>query len=330
MIKLTRAVQPPKPSREGLIDVMSQLPTSSRSSGTEPALKITNIFKEFRDDSGNPVQAVDGISVTINAGEVVALLGPNGAGKTTTIDMILGLVRPDRGLIRIFGQPPLHAVQSGRAAAVLQTGGLLPELTVVETLSMIGSLFDPSRVEDCMQRAGLFPIADRKVSRCSGGEQQRVRFGMALLPDPDLLILDEPTAGMDVEARHEFWAEVRRDAEQGRTIVFATHYLEEADDFADRIILMNRGRVVADDTADAIRAAASGRIVSARLSPQAEADLLSRAGVVLTQRRGGRVSLHHKDSDQLARLVLAHNGIDLEVVPRSLDDAFLALTSKAA
>ncbi len=307
---------------------MSKLSKLTYGSEIEPAIKIANIFKEFQDDSGNPIHAVHGVSVTINSGEVVALLGPNGAGKTTTIDMILGLVQPDRGSIRIFGQPPLQAVQSGQAAAVLQTGGLLPELTVVETLSMIGSLFDPSRVEDCMRRAGLFPIADRKVSRCSGGEQQRVRFGMALLPDPDLLILDEPTAGMDVEARHEFWAEVRRDAEQGRTIVFATHYLEEADDFADRIILMNHGQVVADDTADAIRTAASGRIVSARLSPRAEADLLSRAGVVLTQRRSDRVSLHHPDSDQLARLVLALDGVDLEVVPRSLDDAFLTLTSK--
>ncbi|RRD48533.1 ABC transporter ATP-binding protein [Arachnia propionica] len=294
----------------------------------DAAITLTDVSKEFRDETGNQVLAVDDVSLTIHPGEVVAILGPNGAGKTTTIDMILGLTRPDRGRVELFGNSPLREVQSGRAAAVLQTGGLLPELTVVETLSMIGSLFDPSRVEECMRRARLLPIAHRQVSKCSGGEQQRVRFGLALLSDPDLLILDEPTAGMDVEARHAFWEEVRADAERGRTILFATHYLEEADGFADRIILMNHGRVIADDTSDAIRASANGRIVSAFVSPEAEARLLTIPDVQCTGRRGERISLHHPRSDQLAQTVLDLGGTELEVVPRSLEDAFLTLTSE--
>ena len=239
--RLDRVVKPPESkypnrSRGGLTNVMSQSMTPLSGHEAEPAVRMIDVFKEFRDESGNPVRAVNGVSLSIRPGEVVAILGPNGAGKTTTIDMILGLTRPGQGTVELFGQPSLRAVQSGQAAAVLQTGGLLPELTVAETLTMIGALFDPSRVEECMRRARLLPIADRQVSRCSGGEQQRVRFGMALLSNPDLLVLDEPTAGMDVEARHEFWAEVRRDAELGRTILFATHYLEEAASFADRLV----------------------------------------------------------------------------------------------
>lgn len=310
------------------IDDMNEHVQVRGGGAAHPAVEITSVSKTFASTDGAAVRAVDGISLTIPAGEVVALLGPNGAGKSTTIDMVLGLTRPDSGTIRVFGDSPLTAVQSGRAAAVQQSGGLLGELTVAETMAMIGSLFDPTRVEQCLQRANLLEIAHRQVSKCSGGEQQRLRFGLALLPDPDLLILDEPTAGMDVEARRAFWAEVRRDADQGRTIVFATHYLEEANDFADRIVLVNRGHVIADDTADAIRSAASGRLVSAELSDAAEHELLAQPGVVLTERRGGRLTFSYPDSDHLAGRVLALGGTELEVVPKSLDDAFIALTSQ--
>lgn len=300
----------------------------SRHGSPCPAVEIRDVSKTFTVGSGGVVNAVDHLSLTIPAGSVVALLGPNGAGKSTTIDMLLGLTRPDTGDVRVFGDSPLAAVQMGRSSAVLQDGGLLPDLTVADTMAMIGSLFDPSRVEPCMGRADLVRIADRQVSKCSGGEQQRLRFGLALLPDPDLLILDEPTAGLDVEARRAFWTEVRRDAERGRTIVFATHYLEEANDFADRIVLVNRGRIVADDTASAIRATASGRLVSAILPPAAETTLLADRGVVVAGRHGGRTAFHHPDSDLLAGRVLALGGTDLEVVPKSLDDAFIGLISQ--
>lgn len=299
-----------------------------RGHSPHPAVELTSVSKSFLGTDGDVVHAVDGITLTVPPGKVVALLGPNGAGKSTTIDMVLGLTQPDSGSVRVFGGSPLAAVQSGIASVVLQSGGLLPELTVAETMSMIGSLFDPTRVERCMRRANLTEIAGRQVSKCSGGEQQRLRFGLALLPDPDLLILDEPTAGMDVEARRAFWNEIRLDASAGVTIVFATHYLEEANAFADRIILVNHGRIAADDTADAIRAAACGRLVSAALSAEAERDLLAQPDVVLAQRRGNRLTLSNPDSDSLAGRVLELGGTDLEVVPKSLDDAFIALTSQ--
>ena len=177
-----------------------------------------------------------------------------------------------------------------------------------------------------MSRAGITDLADRQVSKCSGGEQQRLRFALALLPDPDLLILDEPTAGMDVRARRDFWREIRAEAQAGRTILFATHYLDEVDEFADRVILIKEGRVIADDTADAIRTTAGGCTVSAELTP-GTLDRIGLAGTRLLEERSGRTYLHNPDSDALTRRLLELGGRGIRVVPRSLDDAFLALTS---
>ena len=161
---------------------------------------------------------------------------------------------------------PREAVVSGAVSAVLQTGGLLRDLTVRETVPMIASTYaSHTPVDEVIDRAGLRTLADRRVSKCSGGEQQRLRFALALLPDPRLLVLDEPTAGMDVTARRDFWDTMHADASAGRTVVFATHYLEEADAFADRIVLVAGGRIVADGTTAEIRSQASGRTVSATL-----------------------------------------------------------------
>jgi len=196
-----------------------------RPEAAAPAMSITGLRKDF----GN-VQAVRGIDLEITPGEIVAFLGPNGAGKTTTIDMILGLSQPTSGEVSVFGQTPRSAIAHGLVAAVMQTAGLLKDITVKETLQLTGSLFThTTSVESVMHRAGITEIADRRVTKCSGGQQQRLRFAMALLSDPELLILDEPTTGMDVEGRRDFWAAIRQDAGRGRTILFATHYLEEAD-----------------------------------------------------------------------------------------------------
>ena len=193
------------------------------------AVELKDVRKHF-----GQVQAVRDIDVSIASGEIVAMLGPNGAGKTSTIDIILGLSRQTSGHALVFGMHPRQAVTRGLVSAVMQTGGLLKDLTVKETVQYTASLFAQSKpTAEVLDRAGITQIADRRVGKCSGGEQQRLRFAMALVSDPELLVLDEPTTGMDVEGRRSFWASIRKDAEQGRTVLFATHYLEEADAYAE-------------------------------------------------------------------------------------------------
>jgi ABC-2 type transport system ATP-binding protein len=282
----------------------------------------------LRKDFGS-VQAVRGIDLTISSGEIVAFLGPNGAGKTSTIDMILGLSQPTDGQVRVYGMTPHQAIGRGLVSAVMQTGGLLKDLTVGETAQYTASLFVQRRpVAEVLERAGISEISDRLVGKCSGGEQQRLRFAMALLSDPDLLVLDEPTTGMDVEGRRSFWAAIREDAEQGRTVLFATHYLEEADAYADRVILVRQGRIVADGTASQIKALSTGRTVRATLPGADRAALLALAGVETVEVRGDTIIVQAKDSDEVARYLLTQTAArDLEVTSRGLEDAFLALTA---
>ncbi|MGI5190880.1 ABC transporter ATP-binding protein [Promicromonospora sp. CA-289599] len=228
-------------------------------STTAPAIEATGLVKQFR-GPGGAVRAVDGLDLVVRPGEVVAFLGPNGAGKTTTLDMVLGLARPTSGTVRVFGKEPARAIADGQVAAALQSGGLLNDLTVSETVELTAGLFGrTSAAAPFLQRAGIADIARRKVGRCSGGQQQRLRFAMALVSDPDLLLLDEPTTGMDVRGRREFWTAIRHDADAGRTVVFATHYLEEADAYADRIVLVSHGRLVADGTVSEVKALAASR-----------------------------------------------------------------------
>ncbi len=275
------------------------------------------------------IRAVDGIDLRLELGEIAALLGPNGAGKTTPIDMILGRGRPDQGKVSVLGLSPQQAVSRGLVSAVMQTGGLLKDLTVGETVRLTATLFpDALPVEEVLQRAGIADIADRLVGRCSGGEQQRLRFALALLPDPLLMVLDEPTSGMDVEGRRDFWTAIRRDADRGRTVLFATHYLEEADAYADRIVLMRRGRIVADGTAAEVRSLSVGRSVRATLPGADEATLRALPGVRSAEVRGDRVLIQTTDSDAVARhLLTATAAKDLEIVAHNLEEAFLTLTS---
>jgi ABC-2 type transport system ATP-binding protein len=246
--------------------------------------------------------------------------------------MILGLSHPTEGSIRIFGGDARKAVALGRVAAVMQTGGLLKDFTVRETVELTASLFSPSRpVDEVLDRAGILDIGDRLVGKASGGQQQRLRFALALLPDPDLLILDEPTTGMDVQGRREFWNAIRSDAAGGRTTVFATHYLEEADAYADRIVLVRKGRIVADGTAAEIKALAAGRTVRATLEHADTVALGRIAGVDSVDVRGDSVLVHGSDSDEIARYLLNHTAArDLEITSRNLEDAFIALTGDDA
>ena len=284
---------------------------------------LSGVTKDF-----GPVHAVRGIDLSLEPGEIVAFLGPNGAGKTSTIDMVLGLSQPTSGTVQVLGLEPRQAISRGLVSAVMQTGGLLKDLSVRETVTYTASLFaDTAPVDEVLRTAGIDGIADRRVGKCSGGEQQRLRFAMALLSDPALLLLDEPTTGMDVEGRRAFWGAIREDAAKGRTVLFATHYLEEADQYADRIILISHGRIVADGTGSQIKAIAAGRTVRATL-PGADAERLSElAGVEGVDLRGDAVYVHAKDTDAVARYLLTETSAhDLEITARGLEDAFLSLT----
>jgi len=297
------------------------------------AIELRGLVKTFGSTGDALVRAVDGIDLTIRTGEVVAVLGPNGAGKTTSLDMVLGLTTPSGGTVAVFGAEPRRAVMAGRVSAVLQTGGLLRDITVRETVQMIASTFrDHAGVEEVISRAGLTSLAGRKVSKCSGGEQQRLRFALALLPDPDLLVLDEPTAGMDVAARREFWDTMHADADAGRTVVFATHYLEEADAFAERIVMIAGGRVVADGPTAQIRSRATGRTVSADLPKTDAEQVLARLRrmpqVIEATTQGHRVTVRSGDSDAVARALLGELGAsNLEIVSGSLESAFMTITA---
>ena len=288
-----------------------------------PAFELRGVHRSF-----GSVRAVDGIDLRLEVGEIAAILGPNGAGKTTTIDMILGLSNPDRGTVQVLGLSPEQAIRRGAVSAVMQVGGLLKDLTVGETVRLTATLFpDALPVNEVLRRAGIADIADRLVGKCSGGQQQRLRFALAILPDPLLMVLDEPTAGMDVEGRRDFWTAIRQDAERGRTVLFATHYLEEADAYADRIILMRQGKIVADGTAAEVRSMSVGRSVRATLPHADEASLAALPGVRSVEIRGDRVLIQTTDSDAVARHLLTRTpASDVEIVAHNLEDAFLALT----
>lgn len=291
-----------------------------------PMVAVDSVTRTFP-GAGGRVVAVDDVSLTVDPGEVVAVLGPNGAGKTTLLDMVLGLNVPERGTIRVAGTTPKRAVQSSRVGALLQTGGLLPDLSVGETVRMIAALHrDHTPVEQVMETAGLTGIAGRRVGKCSGGEQQRVKFALALLPDPDLLILDEPTAGMDVGARHEFWQRMHAQADGGTTVLFATHYLEEAEQFARRTVLLGGGRVIADGPTDEVRSQAASAHVTVTWSPSQ--DQLEKLPAVLSAEVvGSQVRLRTDDADTLARHLLTRTEAHgITVTQASLEEAFMTLT----
>src|SRR5580692_5598609 len=254
------------------------------------------------------VRAVRSLDLAIAPGETVALLGPNGAGKSTTIDMVLGLSRPDSGSISLFGMSPPAAVAAGVIGGMLQTGSLVEYLSVRELVTMVASLYPrPLEVDRVLRLTGAAEFAGRRTNKLSGGQTQRVRFAIALVADPDLLVLDEPTAAIDVEGRREFWTAMRAVAAQGKTVVFATHYLEEADAYADRIIVMARGRVVADGSATEIKAKVGNRTIRATLPGADPGSLSIIPGVNRVDRHGDAVLLACGDSDAALREFLARN-----------------------
>jgi ABC-2 type transport system ATP-binding protein len=290
-------------------------------------ITLTSLTKSYGD-----TKAVRSINLTITPGQTLALLGPNGAGKSTTIDMMLGLIRPDAGSVSLFGLSPTEAVDAGIVGGMLQTGSLPQYLSVRELVTMMASLYPhPLDVEDMLRATGTFDIADRQTTKLSGGQTQRVRMAIALVADPNLLVLDEPTAALDVEGRRDFWTAIRAVAARGKTIVFATHYLEEADAYADRVVLMARGQIVADGPPIEIKARVGGRTIRATV-PDAELSVVQDVtGVTRVEQRGDGYVLTCTDaaaSDAALRDLLARfpTARDIEVRGAGLEEAFLNLT----
>ncbi|HEU5023814.1 MAG TPA: ABC transporter ATP-binding protein [Spirillospora sp.] len=299
---------------------------------TASAAEFAGVTKSY-----GTVRAVDGLDLRLDRGTSVALLGPNGAGKSTAIGMLLGLLPPDSGTVALLGTTPEQAVRAGRVGAMPQSGRLIGGVTVRELLGFvrlayarkakaIGRTCTVPGLDELMEAARIAELAGRKADRLSGGQAQRVRFAIAMAGAPDLIVLDEPTTGLDIEARRELWAAVRGYAEKGGTVLFSTHYLEEADDHADRIVVLDRGRVVADGTSESIKRRVPGRTVSFDLAGLAPSlDVLP--GVVSSEVSGGRARLHTTDSDATV-LALADAGCvrNLEVTGARLEEAFLTLT----
>lgn len=278
------------------------------------------------------VRAVDDLTLTLRPGETVALLGPNGAGKSTTLDLLLGLKRPDSGSVTVLGTGPREAIVAGRVGAMLQSGGLMGEVTVAELVRLACGLHPrPYPVPDVLARAGLTAIAGRRADKLSGGQAQRVRFALATAGDGDLIVLDEPTTGMDVTARRAFWATMRDQADRGRTVLFATHYLEEADAIADRVLVLHRGRLLADGTATEIKASTGMRRVSFDLpdgTPDETALRRLPAVTAVSVSPGGTVRMRSKDADATVHALygLGFHPRNLEVAGLGLEQAFVALT----
>jgi ABC-2 type transport system ATP-binding protein len=302
-------------------------PSAVRSGGIE----LAGLTKTFRTKRG-PVRAVRAIDINIAPGETVALLGPNGAGKSTTIDMLLGLLAPDSGSVSVFGETPAGAVANGLIGGMLQVGGVAQYLTVRELLAMVASLYpDPMSVDEVIELTHITDLTDRRTNKLSGGQTQRLRFALGIVGNPDLLVLDEPTVAMDVEARRDFWATMRHFTTSGKTVLFATHYLEEADDYADRIILMSRGRIVADGPSTEIKATVGLRTIRATLPGADLTAIGALPGVTNAETHGEAVIINCADSDSALRAFLPAypDARDIEVAGAGLEEAFLQLTGDA-
>ncbi len=313
----------------------SRAVSSPAVSSSDPAISLTGVSKSY-----GGVAAVRRLDLDFARGESVALLGPNGAGKSTTIGMMVGLVSADSGRVRVAGSSPRAAVARGAIAAMLQDTGFMSGVTVSELVGFAASIYpDPLSVGHAIDLAGLVGLERRRVDRLSGGQAQRLRFAIAVVANPEILILDEPTRALDVQARAEFWESMRAFAATGRTLVFATHYLDEVDVNASRVVVMANGAIVGDGRPDEIRGSTGITVVrftvplgAAQLSAPDHDDWIALPGVVEIDRIGERISLRTSDADATVRALVAADvqWRALEVSPPSLDESFLALTQETS
>ncbi len=272
--------------------------------------------------------ALQGLSLQLKPGEVVALLGPNGAGKTTAVKLMLGLLQPTSGTVSIFGGSPSQRSTRQRIGAMLQVARVPETIAVGEYLDLFRSYYPhPLPAEQVIQVTGLQGIEKRQFKDLSGGQKQRMLFALALCGDPDLIFLDEPTLGMDIETRHNLWRQVRSFADRGKTVLLTTHYLEEADTLADRILVIARGKVIAEGTPSEIKSRAGGRKIRC-VTILPESELNSIPGVRRVEHTGAGVTLTVDSAEDVLRILLQRDATlhSLEVTSPALEDAFLELT----
>ncbi|SEO39493.1 ABC transporter ATP-binding protein [Paenibacillus sp. OV219] len=294
----------------------------------KPAIQLTGVSKVYKDK-----KAVDDLTLSIAEGTVVALLGPNGAGKTTTVSMILGMHQPTKGTVKLLGDDPRKQHVRDRIGAMLQDVSVIDGLKVGETIELFRSYYEkPLALDYLLKVSNLEAEKGKLATALSGGQQRRLGFALALAGDPEVIFLDEPTVGMDVTSRQLFWDTVRAMAGRGRTIVLTTHYLDEADSVADRIVVINNGRIIADGTPSEIKAETTGRVISFIAGPSVTTESLQELpGITSIEWSGRRVKLSSGNTDKLITLLVEKRFemSDIEIQSGGLESAFQALVQQA-
>ncbi len=289
----------------------------------QPIATLTGITKQY-----GSTKALDGVSLSLHPGEVVALLGPNGAGKSTAVRLLLGLIAPTSGAIRIFGSDPRHAITRTRVGAMLQVARVTETLRVREHLDLFRSYYpNPLPVAEILRIAQLQGIEDCLFGQLSGGQKQRLLFALAICGNPDLIFLDEPTVGLDIESRRALWQQIRSLSAQGKTVLLTTHYLEEADTLAHRVIVINKGRIISQGTPAEIKRNSGRRTIRCRTRLSRDF-LLTLPTITSVERSEDAVIVTASDAETVIREMLLRDETlsGLEIASPALEDAFLALT----
>src|ERR1700694_4224079 len=278
------------------------------------------------------VRALRGVNFGVRAGEVVALLGPNGAGKTTAVKLLLGLMQPNVGRARVFGGDPTNPGNRMRTGAMLQVGRVPETLRVREHIDLFSAYYQkPMPPAEILAAAGLEKLSERKFGELSGGQRRRILFALAICGDPELLVLDEPTVGLDVEARRLWWDEIRRMVAPGKTVLLTTHYLQEADALADRVAVINQGEIIAEGSPTEIKAKTAGKRIRC-ITNLSINTLRQMTGVTDVREDREAVELHAAEAEPVVRELLARDAqlSGLEITSAGLEEAFLALTHDAS
>ena len=306
-----------------MITAPERLTASPRSSTRQIVAGLESVDKRYGE-----VRALQSVNFHVTAGELVALLGPNGAGKTTAVKLLLGLLQPNSGKVRVFGGDPVNPENRMRTGAMLQVGRVPETMRVREHIELFSSYYrQPMPTGEVLETAGLERLKDRMFGDLSAGQKQRVLFALAICGDPDLLFLDEPTVGLDVEGRRMLWDQIRDFVRRGKTVLLTTHYLQEADALADRVAVINKGEIIAEGTPATIKAQTAGKRIRC-ITGLGTDQLRKIPGVIDVKQDREAVELHTAEPESVLRELLLRDShlSGLEVTSAGLEDAFLALT----